>query len=451
MKYFLIYFYLIALAFCIINSRYNKVKIINDESVVAPVINCSKSQTNVTESGKCYVFEYVYASSTEGIEIKNNINNNGFNASGEFYEGKTTVEFTAINKTTSMISTCYSTINVIDSEKPRIKCPQDINVTADTEYGKCGKDIQIDISKSVKDNCGISSITNSMNNDESPSGFYPVGETKVIITATDFSGNTASCTFIVQVIDKTAPVIVCSTDTTVSTELNTCSVPAVSSELSAVANDNCNKNLKVISNSPSVFPLGTSSVTWNATDESGNSAQCVNQINVIDTENPTIKCSPNVVIPTNPGSCSGSYNLQPPECTDNCGVKDITDPGWTGFNIGSNDILYYCHDTSGNYNQCTTRVSVEDREPPSIQCPSSKTYNADPGTCTKSINLPEPNYSDNCGIKSVTNDFNGDINSSGIYPVGTTKVKYTADDWSYNSSSCTFSVTVKNNDPSIQC
>jgi hypothetical protein len=60
--------------------------------------------------------------------------------------------------------------------------------------------------------------------------------------------------------------------------------------------------------------------------------------------------------------------------------------------------------------------------------------------CTACTSVPV--YSDNCGIASITNSFNGTGNASGNYPVGTTTVIWTVTDVNGNTATCSQTVTV---------
>jgi gliding motility-associated-like protein len=51
-----------------------------------------------------------------------------------------------------------------------------------------------------------------------------------------------------------------------------------------------------------------------------------------------------------------------------------------------------------------------------------------------------PVFADNCGVQSVSNDFNGGTDASGIYNYGTTTVVYTVTD--INSNAATFNQQV---------
>ena len=121
---------------------------------------------------------------------------------------------------------------------------------------------------------------------------FPLGETIVTWTATDTSGNSASTTQIISVIDTTAPTINTPTDVQVeATSMDSNIIEFGSAEasdqvaISSITND-----------APEVFPLGETIVTWTATDTSGNSASTTQIISVIDTTAPTINTPTDVQV-----------------------------------------------------------------------------------------------------------------------------------------------------------
>ena len=77
------------------------------------------------------------------------------------------------------------------------------------------------------------------------------------------------------------------------------------------------------------------------------------------------------------------------------------------------------------------------------------TTTADPGVCGADIEIGLPAGTDNCGITSVTNDFNGTGDASGFYPVGTTTVTFTATDAAGNSTTCSIDVTVTDDEAAV--
>lgn len=67
--------------------------------------------------------------------------------------------------------------------------------------------------------------------------------------------------------------------------------------------------------------------------------------------------------------------------------------------LGENTITYYVSDCAGNQDSCTYKVTVEDREPPILDCPSDISVGLDPGSCTSMVSLPFPEgVTDNCGV-----------------------------------------------------
>ena len=86
--------------------------------------------------------------------------------------------------------------------------------------------------------------------------------------------------------------------------------------------------------SGSLFPIGTTINTFVITDESGNTASCSFEVTVTDDEIPEIACPANVTINTDnlgtEGDCFGQYEWEHPTATDNCAIQNYsvryTDP-----------------------------------------------------------------------------------------------------------------------------
>lgn len=112
-------------------------------------------------------------------------------ASGSFFP----VGTTTITCTTTAGASCSFTITVIDTQPPTITCPSNVTaVVAQT----CPVPTTAVVNfppPTASDNCpGVTTVCNP------PSGsILPVGTTTVTCTATDASGNTATCSFTVRV------------------------------------------------------------------------------------------------------------------------------------------------------------------------------------------------------------------------------------------------------------
>jgi hypothetical protein len=84
--------------------------------------------------------------------------------------------------------------------------------------------------------------------------------------------------------DTTPPVITCPADVTVEQETRDGTVVP----LTATAIDDCDPDPTITSDALAIYPLGTTTVTFTATDASGNSASCTTTVTVIDTTPPEI-------------------------------------------------------------------------------------------------------------------------------------------------------------------
>src|SRR5690606_27568470 len=130
-------------------------------------------------------------------------------------------------------------------------------------------------------------------------------------TATDASGNTATATQTVTVEDNQNPVITAPVAVTVATDNNSCEASDVTLG-TPVFSDNC-VGTTVANNAPATFPIGTTTVTWTATDAAGNTAMDTQTVTVQDNQSPVITAPADVTAPLNPGTCEASgINLGTP-------------------------------------------------------------------------------------------------------------------------------------------
>lgn len=188
-------------------------------------------------------------------------------------------------------SSCTANVTVQDVTPPVIAAPP--NVTASTGPGAtaCGvvvSDATLGAA-SATDNCFEVSIART----GVPAGnFFPVGTTAVVYTATDGAGLTASATQIVTVKDNTPPSITAPPDLTIATGPGETACGLVISNAilgSASAADNCG-TVHVTSNIPAgnFFAVGTTTITYTATDGAGNTATATQNVTVMDTTPPVV-------------------------------------------------------------------------------------------------------------------------------------------------------------------
>ena len=102
---------------------------------------------------------------------------------------------------------------------------------------------------------------------------FPVGTTTVICMARDAAGNTANCTFTVEVLDVSAPVLECPAN--VVAQCDSLDGVIVNYPQPVVTNE-CVGEPVIVCDPPSgsFFQPGATTITCTATDEAGNSSSC---------------------------------------------------------------------------------------------------------------------------------------------------------------------------------
>ncbi len=362
-----------------------------------------------------------------------------------FNKGVTTVIYTATDMSGNT-KTCSFTVTVTDNEMPMINnCPS--NISVNTAPGVCNA-VATWTAPTTTDNCPGGSISSTHNSGSS----FNKGVTTVIYTATDMSGNTKTCSFTVTVTDNEMPVINnCPSNISLNTSTGTCS--ATASWTAPTASDNCpGVSISSTHNSGTSFNKGVTTVTYTATDMSGNTKTCSFTVTVTDNEMPVINnCPSNISVNTAPGMCSATATWTAPTATDNCPGVSISSTHSSGssFNKGVTTVTYTATDMSGNTKTCSFTVTVNDNEMPMINnCPGNISLNTSPGTCSATASWTAPTATDNCPGVMLSSTHS----SGSSFGTGTHTVLYTATDMSGNTKTCSFTITVTDNEmPGISC
>ena len=410
------------------------VQTVTVEDTQAPTIVCPSDVTVSAAGGTCSATTVALGTPTtaDNCSVASVTNN----APSIFPLGATVVTWTVVDGSGNL-STCTQTVTVVDNQNPIIACPFPVAVT--TDLGSCDATGVALGTPTTADNCSVASVTNN-----APVAFG-IGTTTVVWTVTDGSGNTATCTQTVTVTDIELPTITCPADVTVAAAIGSCSATGVVLG-SPITADNCTV-ASVTNDAPSVYGLGTTTVTWTVVDGSGNVSTCTQTVTVTDTQLPTIACPANVTVAADLGSCLASgVVLGTPATTDNCSVASVTNNAPASYPLGNTTVTWTVVDGSGNTATCTQVVTVIDTQLPTIVCAAPLTVNTDAGVCEANFTLTAPATADNCSVASVTS------NAPATFPLGTTVVTWTVVDGSGNTATCTQTVTVEDNElPTIAC
>lgn len=189
------------------------------------------------------------------------------------------------------------------------------------------------------------------------------------------------------------------------------------------------------------FSIGTTLVTYTATDGYGNEAFCSFNVVVNDASPPVISNCPSDIVINASENCDAVVSWNVPTATDNCAMASFTNshiPGST-FPIGETEVTYTASDVSGNISVCQFKVIVTNQQLPEItNCPSDITADSDINEGTGNVTWEEPLATVACGNVLLTSTHQ----PGSDFPVGTTTVEYTAESEDGNKATCSFNVTI---------
>jgi len=171
-------------------------------------------------------------------------------------------------------SQCTANVTVHDNTNPcciplHITCPN--NITVNNDLNTCGA--IVNFAATSTGSLPIYSYT------QNPGTLFPVGTTSVKAYVSNLC-SIDSCTFTVTVNDTTKPVITC--PNTIIVNANNSGCTYLGNIGTATATDNCSATISgPVPAGP--YPVGTTTVTWTATDASGNFATCTQNVLVNQT------------------------------------------------------------------------------------------------------------------------------------------------------------------------
>jgi streptogramin lyase len=110
------------------------------------------------------------------------------------------------------------------------------------------------------------------------------------------------------------------------------------------------------------FPVGSTTITWTATDAAGNTATCEQTVTVNDTEAPVITCPEDITVSNDQGTCDDDavVTWTAPTGADNCFgfvVTSTHEPG-DAFPLGTTEVTYTVTDAAGLTAECSFNVTV---------------------------------------------------------------------------------------------
>ncbi len=279
--------------------------------------------------------------------------------------------------------------------------------------------VEFEITQSIsdEDNCDVESVV-YLPEDGS---FLPVGETTVIKTITDQSGNSSQCEFTVTVEDRTAPTVLAN-DTLLFLDADgLVALSAAGADDGSF--DNCNIDTMYLSRDtfdcddvgempPAVVeeksgqidaPLMGVPVELTVVDEHGNSSSDWFYVSVLDTVSPNALCHDTTIYLDDEGMASLTPVMIDNGSNDNCGIAmlSIDSSSFDCSEIGTNLVTLTVEDVNGNYSSCMATVTVADSLKPIAVVNNPTIYLDANGEATLTASEVDAGSADNCGIDTM--------------------------------------------------
>ena len=293
-----------------------------------------------------------------------------------FYDnsGDYTVELTVTDSEGCVDTYTEVIVVTIDNDAPTIFCPEAIFIECSNSREPENTGFAI-----AEDNCGEEGIT-LIFQDEFLLGNDCSSLIKRTWVASDQSGNVETCEQIINLVDRTGPIITnCIETITVNSNASNCSAqvtittPSVSDECNPVSsfiNDHTDS-----SDASGLYTAGTTLVTWTATDDCGNTSSCVTTVEVLDNIAPEVTCLDDIVLNAN-GEAGRNVTFADPMITDDCGASlQFSHESGSFFLCGTTTVSYFAVDEAGNASEtCTFDVTIICAE--ADCCQSENVFNA---------------------------------------------------------------------------
>jgi hypothetical protein len=283
-----------------------------------------------------------------------------------------------------------------------------------------------------------------------PSGStFALGRAHGTCTAIDSLGNTSTLSFYVVVVDTVAPVLAhVPADVTVEATSRNGAVVTYALPTATDAVDT-SVMVKCAPASGRPFDLGTTTVTCKATDKSGNQATASFTVTVVDTTPPVFSTPPVNITMDATSPAGAKVTFTKPSATD-ASDHDVTvvcaPASGSTFPIATTAVTCTATDDSGHTATTTFNVTVRDMTAPTIANHANLTAQAtSPAGAVVTFTSPATHDAvDGAGVATC-------LPASGsTFPIGISTVTCAATDAAGNTSTSSFTVTVRDTvDPTI--
>lgn len=370
------------------------------------------------------------------------------NAPEELPLGEHVIEWVAVDDSGNT-STATQTINIVDTTAPEIIFEKPVVTVSGNSIISNKVDLGIVQARDLIN--GYVLTTPNITLDGS-TALFPMGQSKVIWQATDSSGNTVTKEQIVNVVDTTSPLITLEKpDFTVSAsskDTNNVDLGSVSAQDLVDGVITATTTTPLVGNTVTLS-VGQHTITWQATDASGNTVSKTQLIDVVDSTPPVITLEkPTVVVYASSKTSNlvdlGTVTAQ--DAVDGPLVATTTislDGSTANLALGEHSITWKAIDSSGNTSTITQVVQVNESDVPVILI-ANKTFEATGTTTDITTEMLAASATDlEDGVISPT----AEIPFDGQLPIGEFSINWEAIDSDGNKVTATQLVTIEDTTP----
>jgi len=403
-------------------------------TVTAPA-NVTVSAIDATGTSAAHTTIAAFLNGATSLDLLGNQLTPTHNAPTQFPLGTTTVTFSATDAYANT-GTATATVTISDQIPPVVTAPTAITVAALDGYGTPATDPSIDAflnGTTATDNINANpSITHNAG------AQLPLGVTTVTFSANDGYGNIGTATSTITINDLTAPVVTAPVDL-----YQEASAPLTPVALgAATVRDNVDIGLTATTSKAGSFPVGTTIITWSATDAYGNIGIAIQRVIISDTTAPLLNIPVDVYVEaTGTLTTVATGAATASDLVD--GIITPTSNAPTTFPVGTTSVTWTAVDAYTNTATAMQNIVVQDTTAPTVTAPANITVAAVDATGTSASNATIAAFL----TAATANDLvNGNVlpthNGLTTFPVGTTTVIFSATDGQANTGTATATITI---------
>ncbi|HVE98012.1 MAG TPA: HYR domain-containing protein [Mycobacteriales bacterium] len=266
---------------------------------------------------------------------------------------------------------------------------------------------------------------------------FALGVTPVLCEATDNAGNTGSGGFSLTVVDTIAPVVTVPADRTAeATGPGGTAVTFTATATDAVAGSPA---VTCMPRSGATFPLGVNTVTCTSSDGSNNTGSASFTITVVDTVAPVVAVpADRTVEATGPSGAVVSFTASATDAVSGSPATTCNPAGGSTFALGTTPVTCTAADGAGNVGTASFNVTVRDTIAPTLTVPANIVVTATGVSGAVVTYQASATDAVTTSVAAVCSPASGST-----FAIGTTTVGCSATDGAGNTTTRSFTVSVR--------